>query len=92
MYDLRGDQILFMQERWGHPAWHPNSRDLLNTNGRVIDSTTGKTRLLPGEHRFPGSHPSFGPDGTLFTTDVLANGPPWNGPKGYLFCKRPGLE
>jgi hypothetical protein len=82
VYDLRDDRITFMQERWGHPAWHTNSRDILNTHGRVIDSGTGKTRLLPGEHRFPGSHPSFGPEGTLFATDTLADGPPWNGPKG----------
>src|SRR5262249_6329039 len=62
--------------------WHPNGRDLLNVRGRVTDSDTGKVRTLPGEHPFPGSHPSYSPDGKLFTTDTLADRAPWNGPKG----------
>ncbi|HEX5105872.1 MAG TPA: hypothetical protein VFV87_18770 [Pirellulaceae bacterium] len=81
-YDLKESRFLFQQDKWGHPAWHPNSRDVLNTNGRVTDSDTGQVRLLPGRHRFPGSHPSYSPDGKLFTTDVQTSGEPFDGPAG----------
>jgi hypothetical protein len=81
-YDLHRSAFLFQHDDWGHPAWHANSRDILNVRGRVIDSDTGKTRTLPGTWRFPGSHPSFSLDGRLFTTDVLADREPLDGPKG----------
>jgi hypothetical protein len=81
-YDLKNSGFLFQQESWGHPAWHPNSRDVLNTNGRVTDSDSGQVTVMPGRQRFPGSHPSYSPDGKLFTTDVLADGEPFNGQTG----------
>ena len=81
-YDLRTSRFLFQQASWGHPAWHPNSRDVLNTGGRVTNSDTGQTTRLPGRHSFPGSHPSYSPDGKLFTTDVQTSGEPFDGPAG----------
>ena len=81
-YELKNSRFLVQQEKWGHPAWHPNSRDILNTNGRVTNSETGQLSLLPGRHRFPGSHPSYSPDGKLFTTDVQTSGEPFDGPAG----------
>jgi Tol biopolymer transport system component len=81
-YDLKNSRFLFQQASWGHPAWHPNSRDVLNTNGRVTNSDTGQITLLPGRNRFPGSHPSFSPDGKLFTTDVQLGEEPFDGPAG----------
>lgn len=81
-YELKKARFLFQQDRWGHPAWHPNSRDVLNTNGRVTNSNTGQITLLPGRNRFPGSHPSYSPDGKLFTTDVQLGAPPFDGPAG----------
>lgn len=74
-YDLRGGRFLWMHERWGHPAWHPDARSLLNYDGKglyQIDALTGAVRRPAGLPLFPGSHPSFGPDGTLFTTDFKA--------------------
>ena len=81
-YDLKHSRFLFQQASWGHPAWHPNSRDVLNTNGRVTNSDTGQITLVPGRNRFPGSHPSYSPDGKLFTTDVQLGDEPFDGPAG----------
>lgn len=82
-YDLRSERLLSLTPRWGHPAWHPNSRDILEVGGVVIDSGSGKTRRLPGSWKFPGSHPSFSPDGTLFTTDLILDRDTPAGPKGH---------
>lgn len=81
-YDLKNARFLFQQDKWGHPAWHPNSRDVLNTNGRATNSDTGQITLVPGRNRFPGSHPSYSPDGKLFTTDVQLGAEPFDGPAG----------
>jgi hypothetical protein len=77
-YDLKASRFLPMRERWGHPAWHPDSRHILNVPGVVIDSDTGESRPIPHHPKLPGSHPSFGPDGRLFASDTLAA--PFGGP------------
>jgi len=82
-YDFKNSKFLSLTEKWGHPAWHPNSRDIMDLGGFVIDSTTGKSIRLPGDWRYPGSHPSYSPDGTLFTTDVMINRAPFDGPAGW---------
>jgi hypothetical protein len=82
VHDLREGRFLFMREKWGHPAWHPNSRNVLEVGGLVIDFETGKTRTVPDCRGFRGEHPSYSPDGSLFTRDTLADAEPFNGPKG----------
>jgi hypothetical protein len=82
-YDLHAETLLSLTARWGHPAWHPNSREILDVGGVLIDSGTGKARRLPGAWTFPGSHPSFSPDGTLFATDTRIDGGQFGGPKGH---------
>jgi hypothetical protein len=71
-YDLKAGRFLWMHERWGHPAWHPDAQGLINYDGKGlyrIDARTGEVRRPSGLPAFPGSHPSFGPDGVLFATD-----------------------
>jgi hypothetical protein len=68
-YDLARERFLFIDERWGHPAWHPNSRTILDVPHVLIDSETGQRRFLDLP-KWPGSHPSFSPDGRLSVTDV----------------------
>lgn len=73
-YDLKAGQFLWMQESWGHPAWHPDSRTLINYDSKGlyrIDATTGTIQRPTKLPLFRGSHPSFGPGGTLFTTDFM---------------------
>lgn len=73
IYDLKTSRLLPMRERWGHPAWGPDSRHIINVPGIVIDSDTGKVQPIPNCPKLPGSHPSFAPDGRLFTSDCLAS-------------------
>lgn len=80
-YDLRRSAFVFMTERWGHPAWHPGSRSLIETGGRVIDSNTGSVTRIPGYKVYSGDHPSFSPDGRLYVTDTTTNGEPFDGDK-----------
>jgi hypothetical protein len=70
-YDLVGSQFLLIHGKWGHPAWHPNSRMILQPGGILIDSDTGSIRRIPDLPPFRGSHPSVSPDGQLFVTDTM---------------------
>jgi hypothetical protein len=76
-YDLRKGQFLWMHKNWGHPAWHPTGRSLINVGPVVIDAETGGITKLTGFTALRGEHPSFGPDGKLFATDTLLDGGEW---------------
>jgi Tol biopolymer transport system component len=72
-YNLDDRSSYFMNSRWGHPAWHPNSRRILNYSDRgvfLVDPVTGTTVANDNLPAFPGSHPSLSPDGELFVTDL----------------------
>jgi hypothetical protein len=69
-YDLADSRFLFADRRWGHPAWHPDSRTILDVPHVLIDGNTGARRQLENVPRLPGSHPSFSPDGSLYVSDV----------------------
>jgi Tol biopolymer transport system component len=70
-YDLAGKRFLFGDKRWGHPAWHPDSRTILNTPNTLWDSDSGTSRPMPDLPSFRGSHPSMAPSGDLFVTDYV---------------------
>jgi len=78
--DLKGRRLLSMRESWGHPSWHADCRTVINMGTVLIDCESGKHTPVAGLPKFPGSHPSFSPDGKLFTTDTDAE--PFGGPKG----------
>jgi hypothetical protein len=69
-YSLAERRFLFADKKWGHPAWRPGSRAILDVPNVVIDVETGERRAVPHVLRFPGSHPSWHPGGTLYATDV----------------------
>ena len=69
-YDLAGERFLFADKRWAHPAWHPDSRTIVDVPHALIDSDNGQRRTLDGLPPLPGSHPSFSADGTLCVSDV----------------------
>jgi WD40 repeat protein len=79
-YDLKAAKLTFPQPHtWGHPAWHPDGRQILEINHVLIDADTGATRRIPGLPNLPGGpHPSVQPAGTLFVTDYT---PPLEEPK-----------
>lgn len=69
-YDLAESRFLFMTESWGHPAWHPDSRTIIEKGNQLIDSGDGAVRRIPGLPGFRGGHPTVSPDGRLFATDT----------------------
>lgn len=73
IYDLAERRFLPMHEDWAHPAWHPDSRHILNVaSSRLIqiDSVTGNIERHPDLPPVPGSHPSYSPDGHTLATDI----------------------
>lgn len=79
-YHLGDRRFLFAHEAWGHPAWHPDARALINVRSVLIDTDDGSVRELPGLPYFPGTHPTVSPDGRLFLTDTRAE--PFGGAEG----------
>lgn len=68
-YSLAEKRFLYSNPNWGHPAWHPDSRTVVETSFRLFDSDTGKSTRLPGLPSPRGDHPSASPDGRLIVTD-----------------------
>lgn len=69
--DLKADKVLWMHPRWGHPAWSKDGSRIINVGPVVIDAATGSVERIAKLGPYPGSHPSFAPDGNLFTTDKI---------------------
>jgi len=69
-YDLRAQQFLFQSNQWGHPAWHPDSRRIIEVGWTLVDSNTGKTERLKGLPPMGSGHPSGSLDGRLIVTDI----------------------
>jgi hypothetical protein len=70
-YSLHDQRFLRADTRWGHPAWLPDARTILEAGNLLIDSKTGTTRRIPGLPGFGSGHPSASPDGQLMVTDTL---------------------
>jgi hypothetical protein len=69
-YSLNDKKFLRADTRWGHPAWHPDARTIIESGNLLIDSKTGKTERIPGLPSFGSGHPSISPDGKIFVTDT----------------------
>ncbi|HEY1174377.1 MAG TPA: hypothetical protein VGH19_23630 [Verrucomicrobiae bacterium] len=69
-YDLAEKKFLFVSEVWGHPAWAPDSKTIVEVRNMMIDSDTGKSRTIPGLPSWGSGHPSSSPDAKLIVTDV----------------------
>ncbi len=82
IYDLQNAKFLHQHDKWGHPAWHPNSRDFINAGGVLTNTDTEKATRIPNYRIYSGDHPSYSPDGKLYTTDTTADREPFNGVKG----------
>ncbi|MHB8899648.1 MAG: hypothetical protein ACYC6Y_12950 [Thermoguttaceae bacterium] len=68
-YDLAASKFTWQSSRWGHPSWHPDSRQIFNMGNILTDSDTGRTTRIAGLPKPGGSHPSISPDGKLMVTD-----------------------
>jgi hypothetical protein len=68
--EVESGKLELFQRDWGHPAWFPDSRRILNYHNTVTDAYTGKTVSIPNLPEFPGQHLTPSPDGKLFVTDT----------------------
>lgn len=70
-YDLTESRFLFLRQKWGHPAWYPDSRRIISNEPLGVVDDVGVQRPIPGIPEFHGSpHPSVSPDGRLFVMDM----------------------
>ena len=70
IYDVANGKPVFMREKWGHPAWHPDSSRLIEAGNLIFDlEHDGKMTTIPDVPRLPGDHPSVSPDGKLIVKD-----------------------
>lgn len=70
-YDLQQSKFLFLRQSWGHPAWSPDSRQIIEAGNVLLDGATGAAEKIAGPPRYSSSHPAFSPDARLFTADLL---------------------
>jgi hypothetical protein len=66
VYDLASGSLVRFYPQWGHPAWHPDSRRLIEKGNVLLEPDTKTVKKLAV---LPTDHPSFAPDGTLFVSD-----------------------
>lgn len=71
--DLATGKLEWFRAQWGHPAWFPDSRRLLEMGNVVFDSVDAaapyqKLKEIPS---LRGSHPSVNPGGTLMVSDGM---------------------
>ncbi len=69
-YSLPEQRFLRADKRWGHPAWLPDSRTIVEAGRLLIDSKTGTTQRIAGLPACRGDHPSASPDGKLIVNDT----------------------
>jgi Tol biopolymer transport system component len=72
-YDLQESAFVWLQAKWGHPSWHPDSRHIFNTGNLLFDTDTCKNTRIPDLPKLRGSHPSISSDGRLMVTDGVAD-------------------
>ena len=70
-FDFSRSSIIWQNNKWGHPAWHPDSRRILEVGNLLHDVEGGpiKYTRLPGIPSPRGSHPSVSPDGLVMVSD-----------------------
>lgn len=87
-YDLAERRFLFFNPRWGHPAWHPDSRRILEVGNLFLDAEdNGRLLRIPDLPKLRGCHPAVSPDGRLFVMDGLLEPPDGKpGEYGIMVC------
>lgn len=65
--------IVWQRNLWGHPAWHPGSRHLIEMDNQLFDVESGASAPIPHVPVLRGMHPNVAPDGKLWVTDGMAD-------------------
>lgn len=73
-YDLVENRFLFLREKWGHPAWFPDSRYIMEMGNLYLDAEqNGSHTRVTHLPVLRGCHPAVSPDGRLFVQDGLSD-------------------
>jgi hypothetical protein len=73
-YDFEKAACIWQRGQWGHPAWHPDSRRILEVGNVLFDTdSAGAYTKLKDVPSPGGSHPSVSPDGKLMVTDGISD-------------------
>lgn len=72
-FDLRKGHITWQRNKWGHPAWHPDSQHIIEMGNIMYDADGAPYTRIPNVPVLGGMHPSIAPDGKLWVTDGAAN-------------------
>jgi hypothetical protein len=73
-YDFASQKCIWQREKWGHPAWMPDSWRIFEVGNIIFDvrEPSEKMGRVPDLVKPRGSHPSVSPDGTLMVTDGMS--------------------
>jgi hypothetical protein len=71
--DLTSGKLEWFREKWGHPGWLPDSRQIFEMGNLLFDTRRPASQYssLADVPRLRGSHPAVSPDGKLMVTDGL---------------------
>lgn len=73
VFDLESAKVISMRTQWGHPAWYPDSRHIIEMGNLVFDSNDMAMTRIPNLPNLRGTHPCVSPDGKLMATDGVAD-------------------
>lgn len=71
-YAFDRNEFTWMREKWGHPAWHPDSRHIIEAGNLLFDSDGAPYTRIAGVPVLRGTHPAVSPDGRLMVTDGMS--------------------
>ena len=70
-YDLKRQRLTCMREKWGHPAWHPDSFHWIEMGNLLFDADGSSVTRIPSVPALRGQHLAVSPCGKLFVSDGL---------------------
>lgn len=79
-FDFEKNELTHMREKWGHPAWHPDSFHWIEMGNILFDARGSSTTRIPNVPVLRGQHLAVSPNGKLWVQDGLTEG--LNGPPG----------
>jgi hypothetical protein len=72
-YDLARGRLTSMREKWGHPAWHPDSFHWIEMGNLLFDANGGPLTRISDVPALRGQHLSISPCGSLLVSDGLTD-------------------
>ena len=74
VYDIEKRKFINKFDLWGHPAWSPDSNEIIEKGNFTVNIYSGKTirfaRAKKNSLHAPSDHPSMSPSGQFFVTDA----------------------